>query len=343
MKLSPRDATAFFAKPDPRRAGILIYGNDAMRVALKRQDMVGALIGPAGEEEMRLTRLSGAELRRDPAALIDAAKAVGFFPGPRVVLVDEAGDGNASAFEAALEEWREGDAMIVATAGQLPARSKLRKLFEGAGNAFSAAIYDDPPSRAEIEAELKRAGLAQVSPEAMGDLEALARALDPGDFRQTLEKIALYKIDDSAPLSSAEVAELAPATIEAATDDILHAVAEGKANQIGPLMQKLSGQGESPVGLIIAASRHFRALHAASADPKGPAAGLSRQRPPVFGPRRDRMIRQAQDWGMPRLERALPLLVDTDLALRSAGQTAPQMALVERLFIRLAMLRSARL
>lgn len=343
MKLSPRDANAFFAKPDPRRAGILIHGGDAMRVALKRQDLIGALIGPSGEEEMRLTRLAGAELRRDPAALLDAVKAVGFFPGPRAVLVDEAGDGNAPAFEAALEEWQDGDSMIVATAGQLPARSRLRKLFEGARNALCAAIYDDPPSRAEIEAELKRAGLAQVSPGAMGDLEALARALDPGDFRQTLEKIALYKIGDATPLASAEVAELAPATIEAATDDLLHVVAEGRANEIGPLMQRLAGQGESPVGLIIAASRHFRALHAAAADPKGPAAGLSRQRPPIFGPRRDRMIRQAQDWGVTRLERALPLLVDTDLALRSAGQTAPQMALVERLFIRLAMLRSARL
>jgi DNA polymerase-3 subunit delta len=342
VKLAPRDANAFFAKPDPKRAGILIYGSDAMRVALKRQDLVAALIGPEGEAEMRLTRIAGGDLRRDPAALLDASKAVGFFPGPRAVLVDDANEGSAPALQSALDDWQAGDAMIVATAGQLPARSKLRKLFESASNAFAAAIYDDPPTRSEIEAELARAGLSRTAPDAMADLEALARALDPGDFRQTLEKIALYKIGDDTPLTGAEVADLAPATIEAATDDLLHAVAEGQTARIGPLMQKLAGQGETAVGLIIAASRHFRALHAAAADPKGPAAGLARQRPPVFGPRRDRMIRQAQDWGLRRLERALPLLVDTDLALRSAGQTAPQMALVERLFIRLAWLRSAR-
>ncbi|WP_068110014.1 DNA polymerase III subunit delta [Tropicimonas marinistellae] len=343
MKLSTRDASAFFARPDPARAGVLIYGADAMRVALKRQDMIAALVGPTGEEEMRLSRIAATDLRRDPAALLDAVKAVGFFPGPRAVLVEDAGDGTTPALQAALEDWQAGDAMIVATAGPLPARSKLRKLFESAGNALSAAIYDDPPSRAEIETELRRAGLAQVLPEAMEDLDALARALDPGDFRQTLEKISLYKIADPEPLTSTEIADLAPVTIEAATDDLLHAVAEGQAARVGPLMQKLGGQGETPVGLIIAATRHFRALHAAAADPKGPAAGLARQRPPVFGPRRDRMIRQAQDWGLMRLERALPQLVDTDLALRSAGQTAPQMALVERLFIRLSRLRSARL
>ncbi|MDV7144689.1 DNA polymerase III subunit delta [Tropicimonas sp. TH_r6] len=340
MKLSPRDATAFFAKPDPKRAGVLIYGADAMRVSLKRQDLVAALIGPNGDDEMRLTRMNGAELRRDGAALLDAVKATGFFPGQRAVLVEDMTDSQTPAMKSALEEWHPGDAMIVATAGQLKASSKLRKLFEAHKNALCAAIYDDPPSRAEIETELKRAGMKEIDPTAMADLEALARALDPGDFRQTLEKLALYKIGDATPLVSAEIADLAPATIEAAVDDLLRAVAEGRHREIGPLMQKLDGQGENPTTLVIFATRHFRALHAASADPKGPAAGIARQRPPIFGPRRDRMIRQAQDWGLRKLETALTILVDTDLSLRSGGQTAPQMALVERMFLRLAMLKS---
>ena len=54
------------------------------------------------------------------------------------------------------------------------------------------------------------------------------------------------------------------------------------------------------------------------------------------------LVRQAQGWGMHKLEEALQLITDTDLALRSAGQTAPAMALAERLLIRLAMLGRAR-
>ncbi|MBV6636346.1 MAG: DNA polymerase III subunit delta, partial [Mameliella sp.] len=87
MKLSPRDANAFFRKPDPGVAGLLIYGEDVMRVAMKRQEVVAAIVGPEGEAEMRLTRLVGGDLRRDPAQLLDAVKAQGFFPGPRAVLV----------------------------------------------------------------------------------------------------------------------------------------------------------------------------------------------------------------------------------------------------------------
>ncbi|QYX56165.1 DNA polymerase III subunit delta [Roseovarius sp. SCSIO 43702] len=338
MKLSGRDAPGYFARPEPGRTGLLIHGPDAMRVALRRQEVIAALIGPAGEEEMRLTRLPAAELRKDPALLVDAIKAQGFFPGPRVAFVEDATETAAPAILAALDEWQEGDAQIIVTAGQLKPTSKIRKAFEGHTNAYAAAIYDDPPSRGEIEAQLKKSGLKDISSDAMADLTALARALDPGDFRQTLEKISLYKLDDPTPLSSDDVAACAPLSTEAELDDILNIVAEGQSGEIGPMMKRLRAQGVQPVTLCIAATRHFRTLYAAAAHPGGASQGIAKLRPPVFGPRRDRMLRQAQGWGAAKLEDALGLLLETDLSLRSAGQTAPDGAQVERALIRLAML-----
>lgn len=338
MKLSPREAPGYFAKPDPSKTGLLIYGSDAMRVALRRQEVIKALIGPEGEEEMRLSRIPGAELRKDPAMLLDAIKAQSFFPGPRVAFVEDVTDTLAATVTAALEDWQDGDAQVVITAGQLKASSKLRKLFEGHKNAFAVGIYDDPPSRQEIEATLAKAGLSNISNDAMTDLNALARELDPGDFRQTMEKLGLYKLGDTSPVTSEDVLACAPVSTEAALDDILNIVAEGRSSEIGPMMNKLTAQGTQAVGLIIQAMRHFRALHAAASHPGGASAGIASMRPPIFGPRRDRMQRQAQQWGVGRLETALTALTDTDLQLRSAGQTAPQMALVERVLIKLAML-----
>lgn len=51
-------------------------------------------------------------------------------------------------------------------------------------------------------------------------------------------------------------------------------------------------------------------------------------------------MRQASHWGRDRLEKALSVLTDSDLSLRSAGQTAPQKAVMERTLIRLAMMGS---
>ena len=338
MKLSAREASGYFAKPDAGKTGLLIYGPDAMRIALKRQQVIKALIGPNGEEEMRLTRIPAADLRKDPAALIDAMTAQSFFPGPRVAFVEDAADGLAKTIGPALEDWRSGDAQIIVTAGQLNARSTLRKLFESHNNAFAVGIYDEPPSRAEIEAELARAKISMPDRDVMDDLTALSKALDPGDFRQTLEKLALYKLNDPAPLSSEDIANCAPTSTEAGLDDVINIVAEARSGEIGPVMRKLQAQGVQPVSLCIAALRHFKTLYAAASDPGGAAQGIGKLRPPVFGPRRDRMLRQAQGWGVYNLEAALSLLVDTDLKLRSAGQHAPAMALVERCLIRLAMM-----
>ncbi|MEL7117618.1 MAG: DNA polymerase III subunit delta, partial [Pseudomonadota bacterium] len=303
---------------------------------------VAALLGPNGEDEMRFDRISAAEARKDPARILDAIKAQGFFPGQRVVLVEEANDGTTDAVTAALKDWQPGDAQLIVTAGGLAARSKLRKLFETAKSAFAIGIYNDPPSRAEIEDALKKAGVSAIEPQALGDLSALGAELDPGDLRQTIEKLALFKLDDPSPITSEDIEACAPVTTEAAMDDVINVVAEARTAEIGPLMQKLTGQGVQPVGLCIGAVRHFRTLHAAASDPGGAASGLAKARPPVFGPRRDRMLRQAQGWGALKLEQALGLLTDTDLQLRSAGQTAPQMALVERTLIRLAMLAQRR-
>jgi len=337
VKLAGRDAAAYLARPDAEAAGVLLYGADAMRVAIKRQDLLSKLLGPEAESEMRLTRLTGGELRRDPAQLLDAIKAVGFFSGPRAVLVEEASDGLAALFSTALAEWGPGDAQIVATAKTLSARSKLRKLFEDAKAAYAIGIYDDPLSRAEIEETLGKAGVGDVDRDGMVALEALARSMDLGDFRQLIEKLALYAMDQGGPVRAEDVAAVAPASGGAEIDDILDAVAGAEAARIGPLLVRLGQQGIGPVALCLATERHFRALYAAACHPDGPDQGVARMRPPVFGPRRNRMLAQVRGWGRDRLEQALRLLVETDLTLRSASR-APQMAVMERALIRLAMM-----
>lgn len=341
MKLSARDAVGFLNRPDPRVPGILIYGADAMRVAQKRAALVKAHTGPDADTEMRLARMPGGDLRKDTSAAIDAIKAQGFFPGPRAVVIDEANEYAVDALKLALSEWAEGDALIVATAGALKKTSKLLKLFEGDKRAFSLAIYDDPPGRAEIEQMLAAEGLTDLHPDAMRDLTALALTLEPGDFRQTLTRIALYKLSDTTPLTPAEIANLAPLSPDADIDDILNAMADGRMGDLAPILARLAAQGVQPVAVCIGAARHFRILHALVSDPRGPAQAIGTLRPPIFGPRRDRMLRQAQNWSLQRVEDALRDLTATDLALRSSTR-APTRALAERALIRLTRMAGRR-
>ncbi len=152
------------------------------------------------------------------------------------------------------------------------------------------------------------------------------------------EGIALYKGRDPGPVTAEEVAACAPQAAEAELDALVDLAAEGQAQKLAVELRRLGARGATPVSLAIAAGRHFRALHAAAAAPDGPDAALGRQRPPVFGPRRARMAGQARAFGQGRLETALGLITETDLALRSGG-SLPGLAVVERMLVRVAMLR----
>jgi DNA polymerase III subunit delta len=326
MIVKPAGFAALMAAADPGLAGLLIAGEDAMRVALKRQEAVAARIGPAGEAEMRLTRLPAAEVRRDPALLADALRAQGFFPGPRVVLLEEAGDGLDETVGQALEGWRPGDAHLVVTAGALTGKSALKARFEGARNLACLILWDDPPTREESLADIAKAGLTAFAPGAQDELLALAQVLEPGDFRQLLEKVALYKWQDAAPLTPTEVAVLAPLTVEAEVDAAVAAAADRRAADLTRLLRRIEGQGVAPTTVAIAAQRHFRTLLTLA------TGGSARLRWRA----QETAERQARAWGAERLSRAVQHLVETDLALRSSPR-APAFAIVERALMRLAL------
>ncbi|MFS4439478.1 DNA polymerase III subunit delta [Paracoccaceae bacterium GXU_MW_L88] len=329
------DARAFLANPREAVGAVLLYGPDSALTASHRKSVAAAIGGPEAEKDMRLERIDPAGLRSDPAALSDALGAVGFFPGPRVVIVEDANDTAAAAITNALDARKEGDAFLIVTAGALKKTAKLRKLFEDKKRpAYCIALYPDPPGRADIEQALTARG-AEADGPAIGALTELAHGLTRGQIDQLIETLSLYAKGET--VTAETVALLAPGALDAETDEIVTAMAGGQPARIAPLMQRLSGQGVTPTTLVISAGRHLRQLHSAMSHPNGPDAGIGALRPPVFGPRRDAMRHQTRHWTAPLLERALTELTEADLALRS-GRTVPATALVERCFIRIAMM-----
>ena len=337
MKLSGRNLASFFEAPPKGVMGVLIYGNDPMRVASKRDKLIRAILGPNADEEMRLARISRENLKKSPEQAIDLCKAQGFFPGQRALLIEDANETVTDIIIKAFDAWNDGDAALIITAGSLKPTSKLRKFFEQQKNTFSAPVYDDPMTRPEIEKMISDAGIKNVTQESFNHLSQIALQLEPGDFKQTIEKLALYKLNDETSLTHQDISECIPLSNEAQIDEVLAVVLSGNHSKISQIVNRLRSQGVLPVTLVIAATRHFKILFSIATNPKGAITGAAALRPPVYGPRKESLINQAQKWGPEKIKNAIKSITVTDLQLRSQNQKAPQMALVERLFTRLAM------
>ena len=265
-------------------------------------------------------------------------KAQGFFPGQRALLIEDFNETITDIIIKAINVWKDGDATIIVTAGSLKPTSNLRKFFEQNENTFSAPIYDNPMNKAEVENIISGSGLKNITQDSFTQLYRLALQLEPGDFKQTIEKLVLYKFNDETPLTHQEIRKCSPVSNEAQIEEVLAVILSGDRSKISQIVNRLRSQGVLPVTLVIAATRHFKVLFSVAADPKGPNAGASALRPPVYGPRKENLIKQVQTWGPEKIKAAIKIITATDLLLRSTNQQTPQMALVERLFIKLAMI-----
>ena len=190
----------------------------------------------------------------------------------------------------------------------------------------------------EVEKIISESGLQNVTQDGFAQLILLASQLQPGDFKQTVDKLALYKLNDKTPVTYQDIISCAPISKEADIDEVLNVVLAGNEFKVSQILGRLSSQGTLPVTLIIAATRHFKSLFSIISNPGGANAGATALRPPIFGPRKEVLKNQAKKWGPVKIKTAIKILTASDLQLRSANQKAPQMALVERLFIKIAML-----
>ena len=338
MKLTNRDVVSFLKSPPMGITGVLIYGNDPMRVSDRRQQLIKSLLGSNADEEMRLARISRENLKKAPEQAIDLCKAQGFFPGPRALLIEEANETSTDTIIKAIEAWKDGDATIIVTAGSLKPSSSLRKFFENKKNTYSVPIYDNPMTKFEVEKIITESGLQNVTQEGLSHLVTVASELQPGDFRQSVNKLALYKLNDEQPVTYQDIINCTPNSNEADIDEVLNVILAGNEFKVSQILGRLSSQGTLPVTLIIAATRHFKALFSIISNPGGVNAGATALRPPVYGPRKEALTNQAQKWGPVKIKTVIKILTATDLQLRSSNQQAPKMVLVERLFIRIAML-----
>jgi DNA polymerase III subunit delta len=200
----------------------LVHGADEGLTHERSKAIVGKVLD-GDVDPLRIVRLEGEAIARDPGVLADEAYAIPMFGGSRAVWIDAQGRDLMAALEPLFAR-PPGDCTIVVKAGQLKKGAPLRSAFEKAPNAASVECYPDEARALHllIDAEAAAAGLA-IAPDARAALVDLLGA-DRQTTRGEIAKLVLYahgqpriEIEDVEAI----VSDAAPSALDELVDQAL--------------------------------------------------------------------------------------------------------------------------
>lgn len=335
MKVRPQELARHLAKLDPAIAAALIFGPDQGLVA-ERAARIAEQIAPGPSDSMQRIEIKSETLEKHPSAAYDAVAEANLFGGRRLVWIDGAGDAVAASLADVLDHDLPG--FLLVTAGDLKAKSNLRKRFEGAKTALAIACYaDDAQTRRQlVQDSLAEDGLRATN-EALDYLVANLGA-DRRLSRAELEKLKVYMASAASPTVGLDDARSCVAdTAGMALEDIAAAALDGDGAEVDRLYHRALGQGDSPVAIVRVLLKRIDRLaqiHILRQQGANASEAVERLRPPVFWRDKARLQAQSERWGPKLLSRALALAVDAEIEAKSTG--VPAEAAVGRLLLRLA-------
>lgn len=319
MKLNGGKAEAFIKSPDIKVRAVLLFGPDAGLIRERAKKLVEHFADDS--DPFAITELSGDTLRKDGAALSDAANAMSLMGSASVVNVRDIGDTVAGV----VEDWLDTGAGVhpaIFEAGELAPRSKLRTLFEARPDAAAIGCYpDEGRDLAGVVREHMSSAGVRLDNDAFPVL--LARlGTDRLAVRQELDKLVMYAggPGSNAVITAADIETVIGDAKTASLDDIAFAVGGGDQKTLSIAMDRAFSEGAHAVGVLRAVQRHLDRLHQAKshAARDGNLQGaIKKLRPPVFFKVAGAFESQARGWSPQDLARALHLLLETERDCKS--------------------------
>jgi DNA polymerase III subunit delta len=335
VKITGARQDSFIAKPDPAIVCVLLYGPDRGLVS-ERARKLSATVVEAPDDPFRVVEMTGANLKADPARLLDEAQSMAFGGERRLLKLRDIGDAASKTLKEFLHVATASDALLVVEAAELGPRSSLRKLCESEKNAAAIACYsDDTGSLTRVIGETLGAHDLKPSRDAVAYLTG-SLGSDRSVSRGELEKLALY-MGGPGTVELGDAMAAIGDSAATALDDISLSAGSGDRAGLDKALSRAFDEGSHPVQILRAVARHFLRLHLAAGlvtGGKNPDQAMKSLKPPVMFMQADRFRTQLQRWKPAHLNEALDILSEAEMDCKTTGM--PVEAVCSRALMRIA-------
>ncbi|WP_262692443.1 DNA polymerase III subunit delta [Kordiimonas aestuarii] len=335
MKAKPRDIPAILKALDPKMRAVLVFGRDDGLVR-ERAEKIGKQICEDLSDPFQVARPGSSDIKESPSILLDEVAALSMMGGRRLVRLESVGNEATEAVKLVLDS-DAGDGLLVITAGDLKPTSSLRKLLEGAKNAIAIACYEDSAQdiMGLVQTVLGNAGLTATQ-------DAVAYLVDNlgGDrmvSRSELDKLVLYKGSAGGQVTIEDAKACVGDTAALGLNQIAEAVTAGNLKQLERFLERAWTSGESAIAILRTLQNRMMRIHLARGFmDQGMSAGeaVGKLRPPVFFGERDKFMGEVSRWSARKVETALDILIEAELACKTTGNPAD--TICARALLRLA-------
>ena len=295
---------------------VLIYGPDAGQV----DEYCDKAIEKLGIEKDNLFAIDSNDLSEKQEALFAESCTPSMFGGRKMVIISNAGDGDAKIIDELVSH--PGLSATVIICG-----GELRAMFESGNDIAALPCYNDDARTLEtlIRNELSaESGIKQITPDAMAYMTTHLGG-DRGITRGSLNKIAIY-VSDKQIVELDDVEKCLPDTGAADTDDYLFSLTAGHVAQTVTALDRLLYSGAEVNMLVRMLDTHFKRLLSAVVDG---------QLPRLFWKVEDKFRTSMKIWSEPDITAVLVRLNELEKQLRTTGM--PNEILVRDFSLKLAM------
>jgi DNA polymerase III subunit delta len=304
----------------------LIHGADE-GLTHERSKAIAERLVADDPDPLRLVRLEGDVVARDPGALMDEARAISMFGGARTIWIEAQARDLLPALEPLLAE-PPADCTIVIKAGPLRKEAALRAVFEKMPNAASIECYSDDPDElgALIDAEMHAAGLS-IAPDARGALLGLLGA-DRLATRGEIEKLTIYARGKSR-VETADVEAIVADAAPTSLDHVIDSALLGDLPAVEASAARFFFEGGDPDFLMMRLVVRMTLLHGLRLEmDQGRAFDVACQALNVRmpAPARRSLAREAERWTSASIARQLPVTRTASARVRSEPRLARALA-----------------